>query len=453
MLRRKAYDRLVEWRRERNGRTALLLEGARRVGKTTLVREFAEKEYRSFIFIDFFAAPEVVRSYFEDYRDNVSRLLFYLSAYYDTDLYERDSLVVFDEVQCFPLARGLLKYLVEDGRYDYLETGSLLSIRQNVDGIVIPSEEERITLNPMDFEEFLWAVGEGGTARLLRAHYDEFKALDQGLHRRAMRLWREWLLVGGMPKAVDVYATQRSFEAVDFEKRAILDLYRNDVSRFAHGYEAKVSALFDEIPGQLSKHEKKFTLASVGKGARMRSYEEAFYWLQDARVANLCFRADDPSVGLALSKERASIKCYMADTGLLVTHAFSDSGYVTEKMYRSLLVDDIGVNEGMLVENAIAQTLVAKGDRLFFYSQSGLKKGEDRMEIDFLISRPFRDAALKPRVCPIEVKSPRQYGTTSLVRFKEKFNKRVGDEYVLHPKPLSVREGRRFIPLYMAHLI
>ena len=453
MFKRKAYDKLVEWRRERRGKTALLLEGARRVGKTTLAREFAEKEYRSSIFIDFFTAPEAVRSFFEDYRDDIPRLLFYLSAYYDTDLYERDSLVVFDEVQCFPLARGLLKYLVEDGRYDYLETGSLLSIRQNVEGIVIPSEEERVALNPMDFEEFLWAVGEGGTARLLRAHYDEFKAPDQGLHRRAMRLWREWLLVGGMPKAVDAYVADRSFEAADFEKRAILDLYRNDVARFAHGYEAKVAALFDEIPGQLAKHEKKFTLSAVGKGARMRSYEEAFYWLQDARVANLCFRADDPSVGLALSKERTSLKCYMADTGLLVTHAFSDAGRVSERTYRSLLVDDIGVNEGMLVENAVAQTLVAKGDRLFFYSQSGLEEGEERMEIDFLVSRPFRDAALKPRVCPIEVKSPRQYGTTSLDRFKGKFGKRVGNEYVLHPRPLSASGSRRFVPLYMAHLI
>lgn len=453
MFRRKAYERLVEWRRERRGRTALLLEGARRVGKTTLAREFAEREYRSSIFIDFFTAPDVVRGYFEDYRDDVSRLLFYLSAYYDTDLHERDSLVVFDEVQCFPLARGLLKYLVEDGRYDYLETGSMLSIRQNVEGIVVPSEEERVALNPMDFEEFLWAVGEGGTSRLLRAHYDELRAPDQGLHRRAMRLWREWLLVGGMPKAVDAYVSQRSFEAADFEKRAILDLYRSDVSRFARGYEAKVSALFDEIPGQLSKHEKKFTLASVGRGARMRSYEEAFYWLQDARVANLCFRADDPSVGLALSKERASLKCYMADTGLLVTHAFSDAGRVPERTYRSLLVDDIGVNEGMLVENAVAQTLVAKGDRLFFYSQSGLEEGEERMEIDFLVARPYRDAALKPRVCPIEVKSPRQYGTTSLDRFKGRFGKRIGSEIVLHARQLRVEGDRLYLPLYMAGLL
>ncbi len=453
MFKRKAYEKLVEWRRDRKGRTALLLEGARRVGKTTLAREFAEREYRTSIFIDFFSAPDAVRSYFEDYRDDVPRLLFFLSAYYDTDLYERDSLIVFDEVQCFPLARGLLKYLVEDGRYDYLETGSLLSIRQNVERIVIPSEEERVALDPMDFEEFMWAMGEGGIARLLRAHYGDLKAPDQGLHRKAMRLWREWLLVGGMPKAVDAYVRERSFEPVDFEKRAILDLYRNDVSRFAHGYESKVSAVFDEIPGQLSKHEKKFTLASLGKSARMRSYEEAFYWLQDARVANLCYRADDPSVGLALSKERTSLKCYMADTGLLVTHAFSDAGRVPERTYRSLLVDDIGINEGMLVENAIAQTLVSKGDRLFFYSQSGLEAGEERMEVDFLVARPFRDAALKPRVCPIEVKSPKQYGTTSLDRFKARFGKRVGDEYVLHPKPLSRLGGRKFVPLYMAHLL
>lgn len=457
MFRRKAYDQLVQWRHERKGRTALLLEGARRVGKTTLAKEFAQKEYRSSIFIDFFGAPDQVKTYFEDYRDNMPRLLFYLSAYYDTNLYERDSLIVFDEVQCFPLARGLIKYLVEDGRYDYLETGSLLSIRQNVEGIVIPSEEERVALNPMDFEEFLWAMGEGGLARLLRAHYEDSRPPDQGLHRKAMRLWREWLLVGGMPKAVDSYVREHSFEAADFEKRTILDLYRVDVSRFARGYESRVTAVFNEIPGQLSKHEKKFTLASVGKSARMRTFGEAFYWLQDAHVANLCYRADDPSVGLALSKERASFKCYLADTGLLVTHTFADAGPVSEKAYRALLIVDIGINEGMLVENAIAQTLVAKGDRLFFYSQSGIKEGEERMEVDFLIARPSQDNALKPKICPVAVKSPTPYRTQhraiSLDRLKVKFGKGVGDGYVLFPGSLSAVRNRRYIPLYMAHLL
>ena len=453
MIKRKAYDKLLSWKRNRKGATALLLEGARRVGKTTLVREFAENEYRSFIFIDFFTAPTAVKNYFEDYRDDVSSLLFYLSSYYNVDLHERESLIVFDEVQSFPLARGLVKYLVEDGRYDYLETGSLLSIRRNVEDIVIPSEEERVALDPLDFEEFLWAMGEGGLARLLHAHFEAMKALSPDLHRKAMRLWREYLLVGGMPKPVDVYRLERNFERTDAEKRAIIDLYRGDVARFARGYESKVAAVFDEIPGQLSKHEKKFTLSSLSKDARMRSYEESFYWLADARVANVCYRADDPSVGLAMSKERTSLKCYMADTGLLVTHAFSDSGAVNARTYRSLLVDDIGVNEGMLVENAVAQTLRAKGDRLFFYSQSGLEEGEERMEVDFLISRPFKDAALKPRVCPIEVKSPHQYGTTSLDRFKAKFGKRVGVEYVLHPKPLRAEGNRLYLPLYMAHLI
>ena len=453
MLERKAYDKLLKWKRERRGATALLVEGARRVGKTTLVREFASNEYRSSIFIDFFTAPNAVKSYFEDYRDDVSSLLFYLSAYYDVDLYERESLIVFDEVQCFPSARGLVKYLVADGRYDYVETGSLLSIRRNVEGIVIPSEEERVALDPLDFEEFLWAMGEGGIARLLRAHFEALKEPPADLHRKAMRLWREYLLVGGMPKPVDVYRQGRDFELADAEKRAIIDLYRSDVARFARGYESKVAAVFDEIPGQLAKHEKKFTLSSISKDARMRAYEESFYWLSDARVANVCYRADDPSVGLAMSKERASLKCYMADTGLLVTHAFSDSGAVDARTYRSLLVDDIGVNEGMLVENAVAQTLRAKGDRLFFYSQSGLDEGEERMEVDFLVARPFKDAALKPRVCPVEVKSPRQYGTTSLDRFKAKFGKRVGTEYVLHPKPLHVEGNRIYLPLYMAHLV
>jgi predicted AAA+ superfamily ATPase len=449
MLKRKAYDKLLEWKRTGSGNTALLVEGARRVGKSTLVEEFGRKEYGACLVIDFFQAPDEVKGYFKDYRTDFDTLFLYLSTFYGIDLRERDTLVVFDEVQAFPLARGLLKYLVADGRYDYIETGSLLSIRQNVKDIVIPSEEESLKLNPLDFEEFLWAMGERKLCDLVKQHFNGLLPLPDGMHRRAMGLFREYMLVGGMPKPVSVYLEQRKFEPADVEKRRILELYRNDVARFARGYEFKVVSALDGIPGQLSKHEKKYTLNSLGKNARMRSYEEAFFWLSDARIANICYLSDDPSVGLALNMRQASFKCYMADTGLLVSLAFADSDKTRESTYRSVLRGDIGINEGMLTENVVAQMLQANGHRLFFYSQSGKNKGEERMEIDFLIVRPYADAAMKPRISPIEVKSPRQYGTTSLDRFKKKLGKRIGKQYVLHVKQMSVEGNRVYLPLYM----
>lgn len=449
MLKRKAYDKLLEWKHASSGATALLIEGARRVGKSTLVKEFGENEYKSCLIVDFFQAPDEVRGYFSDYRADLDTLFLYLSTFYGVELHERNSLIVFDEVQMCPSARGLIKYLVADGRYDYIETGSLLSIKQNVSGIVIPSEEEAFELGPLDFEEFLWAMGERQLADLIKSQFDKLKPLPDVLHRKALGLLREYMLVGGMPKPVDVYAAQRSFVAVDKEKRRILSLYRNDVARFARGYEFKVVSILDGIPGQLSKHEKKFTLSSISKSARMRSYEEAFFWLADARIANLCYASCDPSVGLSLSMDQTSLKCYMVDTGLLVSLAFADDLGVKESVYRTVLRGEIGINEGMLTENIVAQMLVAGGHNLFFYSQSGKSEGEERMEIDFLIQKPYSNAAGKPRISPIEVKSPRQYGTTSLDRFKKRFDKKIGTQYVLHPKQMKVEQDRVYLPLYM----
>ena len=449
MLRRKAYEKLLDWKLSGNGSTALLIEGARRVGKSTLAREFGANEYGSCLFIDFFQAPNEVKGYFEEFRDDFDSLFLYLATYYGVSLMDRDTLVIFDEVQVFPQARGLIKYLVQDGRYDYIETGSLLSIKQNVKDIVLPSEERAFQLNPFDFEEFLWAMGEEKLADLIRKHFQSMKPLPDALHKRASRLFREYMLVGGMPDPLATYVEAREFAKVDDAKRSILELYRNDISKFAHGYEYKVVSVFDNIPGQLSKHEKKFTLSSLSKNARMRSYEEAFFWLEDACIANICFSCDDPSVALALSKDDSSLKCYMADTGLLVSMAFNYSDNATENAYKAILRGEIGINEGMLTENVVAQMLRANGNRLFFYSQSGKKEGEKRMEIDFLIVQPYADAALKPRVSPIEVKSPRQYGTTSLDRFKEKFGKKVGTQYVLHTKQMNDEGDRVYLPLYM----
>lgn len=304
MLKRKAYEKLLEWKQQQAGKTAVLIEGARRVGKSTLAKEFGLNEYKSCLVIDFFQAPDEVKQYFRDYSNDFDALFLYLSAYYSVELFDRESLVVFDEVQMFPFARGLVKYLVTDGRYDYVETGSLLSIKQNIQDIVVPSEEQTLELAPFDFEEFLWAMGEKPLAQFIGSSFDSLKPLPDNLHRKASALFREYMLVGGMPEPVRIYTEQRKFQPVEQAKRQIIELYRNDVARFARGYEFKVVSVLDGIPGQLSKHEKKFTLSSISKNARMRTYEEAFFWLSDARIANICYASTDPSVGLGLSVEQ-----------------------------------------------------------------------------------------------------------------------------------------------------
>lgn len=453
MLKRKAIDELRKWKNQSQGKTALLIEGARRVGKSTLARQFAATEYRSFVEIDFDHVDDEVKAMFRDYATDLDSLFLYLSTYFGVELFERETVFLFDEVQRFPFVRGLVKYLVADGRYDYIETGSLISIKQNVDDIVIPSEEESMRLNPLDFEEFLWAMDEEALARLLRESYENRRPLPDALHKKASRLFREYVLVGGMPHPLQVYVDKRNFSSVDREKRLILDLYRRDVARFAKGYEHKVISIFDQIPAQLSKHEKRFSITSLGKDARMRAYEEAFFWLGDAFIANLCYASNDPSVGLSLNLESSSVKCYLADTGLLTTMVLADSARTDESVYRAVLRGDIGLNEGMLMENVVAQSLVAQGRKLYFYSQSGKHHGHGRLEIDFLITEGYANAAGKPRLSPIEVKSARQYGTGSLDRLKEEYPKRVGLQYVISPNPYRREGDRCYLPLYMAHLI
>lgn len=452
MYERKAYERLLDWKRTSAGDTALLIEGARRVGKTTLVKRFAEKEYSARMVIDFAHTSDDVRDTFRLYATDLDRLFQRLQTLTSSRLKEGDSLVVFDEVQRFPPARELLKYLVEDGRYHYAETGSLVSIKRNVANIVIPSEEETLELDPLDFEEWLWAMGERPLADAIREAYGDLTPLDDATHRMAMRLFREYLLVGGMPQVVSAYEPRKDFGDADKAKRRILKLYGEDIGKFAGGDRTRVEAMFQGIPGQLAKHEKKFTLASIDKSARYREYAGAVHWLDSSRTVNVCRSATDPNVGLALSADDDSFKIYMADTGLLCAHTFADRRQTPNELYRTVLFDKIGVNEGMLVENCVAQQLRASGRRLFFYSRYSVDAA-DRMEIDFLAVREYSDAGLKPRVSPIEVKSSGRYSTKSLEKFRAKFGKRIGTEFVLHPKNVLVEGSRVSLPLYMAHLI
>jgi predicted AAA+ superfamily ATPase len=449
MLKRKALDLLTAWKAESNGSTAMLIEGARRVGKSYLAEQFGQTQYASYLTVDFSFAPDEVRNYFLDMRGDLDSFFLYLSAYYGVELHTRNSLIIFDEVQLYPKARESIKQLVHDGRYDFLETGSLMSIKENVKDILLPSEERTLQLQPLDFDEFLWALGESPLASAIETAFAKLSALPDALHRKAMRLFREYMLVGGMPQVVQTYVDTRSFSNVDKVKRDILKLYRDDIGKHAGRQRIRAAAAFDGIVGQLSKHEKKFSITSLGSDARRREYDDAFFWLSDAHITNDCFNATDPNVGLAMSADRLSAKCYMADTGLLVSHAFSDTSSTEDGVYRDILLDKLSINEGMLTENVASQSLRASGHRLFFYSRYNKDNKDERMEIDFLVTGTNGVKSTRTRINPIEIKSSKAYKTTSLDKFKSKFSNRIGTEYVVHPGQLRIDDRRVYLPLYM----
>lgn len=443
MLKRKIYDELVSWKNNSRGQTAVLIDGARRVGKSYIAEEFAKNEYKSYIIIDFGNAPKDILELFENESYNLDLFFAKLSAFYSKPLHKRESIIIFDEVQQFPKARQLVKYLVADGRYDYLETGSLIRLKKNVKDIIIPSEEEHIELHPLDFEEFLWAMGNETTVPLIRQCFESKTPLGQALHRKIMNDFRQYLLVGGMPQSVLAYINGADFKASDEAKRRILRLYRDDVSKFADGYEDKVFAVFDGIPAQLSKKEKKYKLSSLGKQARFRSYEDSFIWLNEAMVINACFNSTDPNVGLALSADHTTQKCYMADTGLLVTHTFMDTSYTENELYRAILFDKLSVNEGMIAENIVAQMLRRNGHKLYFYSRSDSTNRQNHMEIDFLITEG-------KKIAPIEVKSGNYRSHSSLDKFRNRFSAKISNSYILYTGDVMLSDGIVHLPLYMA---
>lgn len=450
-MKRKIYDQLVSWKQDGAGRTALLIDGARRVGKSYVAEEFAKAEYKSYLLIDFNRVGDEVKDLFLHYLNDLDTLFMYLSGYYNVKLYEHESLIIFDEVQMFPRARAAIKYLVADGRYDYLETGSLMSIRKNVKDIVIPSEERHIKMYPMDFEEFLWAMGNDTLMDIVRKRFEAHKSMGQVMHRRAMDYFRQYLIVGGMPQAVQEYAESKDFDRVDRIKRDILTLYRADIVKHATGYEMKVESIFDEIPAQLQKHEKRFKLSSLKKEARFREYEDALFWLDDAMIANICYNSTEPNIGLKLNMDRMTLKCYMGDTGLLISHAFDENGLVSEEIYKKLLFDKLEVNKGMIVENIVAQMLAASGHKLYFYSNPSRDDKDARMEIDFLIAKS--KISNRHNISPIEVKSGKNYTLTSLRKFMGRYAEQTGTPYVLHTSDLKEEDGIAYLPLYMAPLL
>ena len=447
IFKRKAYDKLLKWKEECNGSRAIMIEGARRIGKSTIVEEFAKNEYESYLIIDFSKVNDTIKSYFYDYIEDLDTLFMFLTSAYNVRLHRRKSAIIFDEVQRFPRARECIKHLVADGRYDYIETGSLISIRENVKDILIPSEERSLKMYPMDFEEFCTAMNAEVILDYIRQCFDKRVPLEEGMHKKAMLLFKQYLLVGGMPQSVNAFLeNDKEFTSVDAEKRDILKLYRQDIMRIDSSYKSKVLAIFDQIPGLLSRHEKRVVFKDVEKGSSFEQYEDTFFWLEDSMICNVCFNCSDPKVGLAVNEDRTYVKCYMGDTGLLLSHAFDENGIAEEQLYYQILNDKLSLNEGMLYENAIAQMLVANGHKLYFYTHYSEEKHRNDIEIDFIVSN---NSKLKFKIFPIEVKSSKKYTTTSLEKFVEKFKDRIGEAYVIHPKNLIVKDNVIGIPPYM----
>ncbi|MBQ8821474.1 MAG: ATP-binding protein [Lachnospiraceae bacterium] len=438
MFQRKIYDKLLEWKAESNGRNALLIEGARRVGKSTVAEDFARREYKSYILIDFSKASKEVKELFDDISD-LDYVFLRLQLIYRTDLYERNSLIIFDEVQLCPKARQAIKHLVKDYRYDYIETGSLISIQKNIKDILIPSEERRICMFPMDFEEFLWAIGDTTTSRLLTDVLERRISVGDAVNRRLMRDFRLYMLVGGMPQAIVSYLETNNFRKVDEVKRDILNLYEDDFRRIdASG---RMSMLFDAIPAQLNTNASRYQVSSVLSGERAETVLELIADMVDSRTVQIAYHANDPNVGLANAKDIRRFKLFLADTGLLTTLIFKDKNFTENIIYEKLLSDKLSVNLGYVYENVVAQILTANGHSLYYYTFLN-EKTKHNYEIDFLLSK-------KNKICPLEVKSSGYNTHKSLDAFSEKFSDRILDKYLVYTKDLKKDGDILMMPVYM----
>ncbi len=445
-IKRKIYQNLCEWKKSASGTKALMIEGARRIGKSTVAEEFGRKEYKSYILIDFNNASKKVKNMFDELT-NLDIFFQSLSLEYNTRLYKRESLIIFDEIQKFPKAREAIKYLVADGRYDYLETGSLISIRENVENITIPSEERKIRMYPLSFEEFAAYLDEEILLEYIAECFEKKEPLERSMHNKAMRLFKEYILVGGMPQAVLAYKNGgRDFAAADTEKRDILALYRDDIKKAARRYNSKVSAIFENIPAYLSTHKKKIVLREIDSNSSFDKYDEPLFWLDDSMICNLCYKCNDPNVGFALNKNESAVKCYLGDTGLLVSLAFSENELAENNLYKQIMDGKLSINQGMIYENAIAQMITAKGKKLYFYTKYNETKHRNDIEIDFMLSN---DSKTKFRIIPIEVKSSKNYSTISLHEFNKIYRQRISESFVIHPKNFSADEGIIKIPPYM----
>lgn len=443
VFKRKIYDEMLQWKQSKQGKTALLIKGARRVGKSTIAEEFAKREYDSYIAIDFADAKKNVWEAVEHISDR-DDFFMRLQFIFGVKLYERRSVIIFDEVQKCPEARQAIKYLVKDGRYDFIETGSLLSIKKNVQNIVIPSEETRLTMYPMDYEEFRWAMGDTVTVPLMGENLKNRRSLGDGVTRKLMHDLRLYMLVGGMPQAVETYLKTNNLTDVDDTKRAILELYNDDFMKIDPS--GRVSKLFSAIPAQLSKNASRYQVNSVlDKRENRDTMSELLRNLEDSLTVNFAHHADDPNVGMPMHTDYGQYKLYVGDTGLFVTLAFWDKAATDNIIYQKLLSDKLSADLGYVYENIVAQMLVAAGNRLFYHTWP-TENGKHNYEIDFILSRGNK-------ICPIEVKSSGYKTHASLDAFQKKFSNRIGNRYLVYPKDLRKEQDLLYVPVFMTMLL
>ena len=438
MFKRKIYNKMLEWKRDSDGRTALLIEGARRIGKSTVVEEFAKNEYESYILIDFAKASKEVKSLFEDVSD-LNYLFLQLQLQYREDLHERNSVIIFDEVQLCPKARQAIKALVEDHRYDYIETGSLISIKKNVKDILIPSEERKISMYPMDYEEFLWAIGDETSFSLLKKCFEMNQRLGDAINRKQLRQFRLYMLVGGMPQAIASYIHTNNFRLVDEVKRDILNLYESDFAKIDQT--GRLAMLFDAIPAQLNKNASRFQAGTVLDGEKSDKILELIAELKDSKTVLVSYNVNDPNAGLSNTRDLSRFKMFLCDTGLFVTLMFKDKDFTENELYEKLLSDKLGVNLGYLYENVVAQCLAANGNELYYHTILN-EKSKHNYEIDFILAR-------KNKIVPLEIKSSGYKTHKSLDVFTEKFSDRILKRYLVYTKDMSKDQDIFCIPVYM----
>ncbi len=438
MFRRKIYDALLSWKKESAGRTALLIEGARRVGKSTVAEEFGKNEYDSYILIDFSIAPKAIKDLFEDVSD-LNYFFLQLQLQYRVDLVERKSLIIFDEIQLCPKARQAIKHLVNDHRYDYVETGSLISIRKNVKDILIPSEERKITMYPMDYEEFLWAVGDNTTYPLIRKCFENGMPTGDQVNRKLMRDFRLYMLVGGMPQAVNEYLSSNNLKMVDAVKRDILRLYEDDFSKIDPT--GRIAMLFDAIPAQLNNNASRYQVSSVLEHLRAGDILELIAQMKDSKTVLVSYHANNPGVGMSAAKNLEKFKLFLCDTGLFTTLMFKDRDFTENTIYEKLLNDKLPANLGYLYENVVAQMLAAEGNELFYYTFPN-ETTKHNYEVDFLLAR-------QNKICPVEVKSSGYKTHASLDAFYEKFSSQIYRRYLIYTKDLKKDQDVCCFPVYM----
>ena len=438
IFKRKIYDELLQWKRTDEGRTAVLIQGARRVGKSTIAKEFAENEYETHILVDFAACSVEIRELFNDVSD-LNRIFMRLQLEYSVELKERKSVIIFDEVQLAPKARQAIKYLVKDGRYDYMETGSLISIRKNVRDILIPSEEVKLHMFPMEYEEFRWALGDTATIRLLQGCFHGRTSMGDATNRKLMRDFRLYMLVGGMPQAVAAYLETNNLEKVDSVKRSIITLYEDDFNKIDPTGNA--SKMFRQIPAQLTNNANRYLAWSATDGTRNSVLAEIISEIKESMVVNMAYHANDPSAGMALHQDPNKYKMFTGDTGLFVTLAFWDRKFTDNTIYHKLLSDKLSTDLGYVYENVVAQMLKAAGHELYYYTFP-TESGKHNYEVDFLI-------ADGDKVSPVEVKSSGYKAHTSLDAFCMKFSSRIRNKYLVYTKDLRKDGDVLYLPVYM----